>query len=220
MRKREKKNGNGLYILLEGGEGAGKTSQVRFIAEHFAALGKEVVLTKEPGASEVGAGIRGLLLDPKHTGMDLLTEVFLFLAARSQNIVEVVMPALKRGAVVIQDRGVMSNLVYQGVVRGFDQGELFRLNRLATKNIRPDLTLVLDIDPETGMVRNRAAGKNDRFELQAVEFHARVREGFLSLAALAPGTRVIDASGSEDGVFKQIQTIINERWKVNISKRR
>jgi dTMP kinase len=173
----------GLFVVFEGGEGAGKSTQVARLADALRAEGCEVVVTREPGATAVGARIRALLLDPATT-LSARAEALLYAADRAQHVAEVVMPALARGAVVISDRYVDSSLAYQGAGRELDAEEVAELSRWATQGLRPRLTVLLDVDPEVGLAR--ATGSPDRSEQESLGFHRAVRQGFLDLAGAEP----------------------------------
>ncbi|HUR50779.1 MAG TPA: dTMP kinase [Mycobacteriales bacterium] len=173
----------GLFVVFEGGEGAGKSTQVQQLAEALRAVGYDVVVTREPGATDVGARIRSLLLDPA-TRLSPRAEALLYAADRAQHVAEVVRPALARGAVVISDRYVDSSLAYQGAGRELDAEEVAELSRWATHGLRPALTVLLDVDPQVGL--GRATGSPDRIEQEALSFHQAVRQGFLDLAAAEP----------------------------------
>jgi dTMP kinase len=174
---------SGVFVVFEGGEGAGKSTQLRRLAAVLEARGLQVVLTREPGATEVGAKIRELLLDPA-TALSPRAEALLYAADRAQHVATVVRPALERGAVVLSDRYVDSSLAYQGAGRELDVTEVAALSRWATEGLRPDLTLLLDIDPRVGLAR--ATGSPDRIEQESLTFHSAVRAGFLALAAMEP----------------------------------
>jgi dTMP kinase len=183
LRRRDPQLGRGqggLFIAFEGGEGAGKSTQARRLADALSARGYEVVLTFEPGATTLGGQIRQLLLDQANTQMSPRTEAMLYAADRAQHVGEVIRPALERGAVVITDRYVDSSLAYQGGGRTLDQAEVRRLSRWATDGLAPDLTVLLDIDPEIGL--RRSTGPGDRLESEALAFHQRVRAAFLDIA--------------------------------------
>ena len=173
----------GLFVVFEGGEGAGKSTQVKQLAAVLTEAGHEVVVTREPGATPVGARIRALLLDPA-TSLSPRAEALLYAADRAQHVATVVRPALERGAVVISDRYVDSSLAYQGAGRELPQDEVARLSHWATSGLVPDLTLLLDIDPAIGLAR--ATGSPDRIEQESLAFHRAVRQGFLDLAAAEP----------------------------------
>ena len=170
----------GVFIAIEGGEGAGKSTQARRLAEALTARGYEVVLTHEPGATAIGGRIRQLLLDPANTEMSGRTEAMLYAADRAQHVAEMIRPALERGAIVITDRYVDSSLAYQGGGRTLDLAEVRRLSQWATDGLSPDLTVLLDIDPEVGL--RRTTGPGDRLESETLAFHQRVRAAFLELA--------------------------------------
>jgi dTMP kinase len=192
----------GLFVVFEGGEGAGKSTQVTRLAAVLQEAGHEVVVTREPGATEVGARIRGLLLDPT-TVLSPRAEALLYAADRAQHVAAVVRPALERGAVVISDRYVDSSLAYQGAGRALPQQEVAELSRWATDGLVPDLTLLLDIDPAIGLAR--ATGSPDRIEQESLTFHHAVRQGFLDLAAADPDRYlVVSAQLSPDAVHAAV----------------
>jgi dTMP kinase len=194
----------GFFVVFEGGEGAGKSTQVQRLAAVISAHGHEVVVTREPGATVVGAQIRALLLDPSTT-LSARAEALLYAADRAQHVATVVRPALERGAVVISDRYLDSSLAYQGAGRSLDVEEVARLSRWATQGLVPDLTLLLDLDPAVGLAR--ATGSPDRIEQESLTFHHAVRRGFLDLAAAAPGRYlVVSAMQTPDEVHEALVT--------------
>jgi dTMP kinase len=182
----------GLFIVFEGGEGTGKSTQSRLLVERLRAAGRSVTPVREPGGTMVGDRIRWLLLDPSHTGMDPRAELLLYEASRAQLCATVIAPRLEAGGHVVCDRFTDSTLAYQGCGRGLDCEEIATLNRWATGGLVPDLVLLLDLDPATGLARATGEGA-DRLEAEEFGFHERVRKGFLDLAA-ASGHVVIDAS--------------------------
>jgi dTMP kinase len=205
---------HGYFITFEGGEGTGKTTQISKLADYLEGRGHTVVITREPGGTPVAEAARAVLLDPA-LEPDGLTELFLLEAARHDHVENIVVPALERGEVVISDRYADSSTVYQGLVRGLGEELVIQLNRLATGDLEPDLTLVFDLDPEDGLgrVRSRDAGGDpaDRLDAEPEEFHRRVRAGFLRLAELHPDrVRVIDASGDPDAVFVNVTEALPE----------
>ena len=185
----------GKFISFEGIEGTGKSTQAKLLQQSLLGLGYEVILTEEPGGTLISLRVREILLSVDHTNMKPLTELLLYNAARAQHIEEVILPALNRGAVVITDRFTDSTFAYQGYGRGIDPDLLESIDRIATNGLRPDMTMLLDLDVETGLKRNRRINKTDRLELEDVEFHERVRKGYHELAAKEPERiKVLDAS--------------------------
>jgi dTMP kinase len=192
----------GLFGVFDGGEGAGTSTQVERLSAVVAERGHEVVVTREPGATEVGKRIRAMLLDPA-TQLSARAEALLYAADRAQHVATVVQPALDRGAVVISDRYVDSSLAYQGAGRSLAVEEVARLSRWATGGLVPDVTLLLDIDPAIGLAR--ATGSPDRIEQESLEFHKAVRRGFLDLAAAAPARYlVVSATLTPDEVHEAL----------------
>ncbi len=180
---------DGVFVALEGGEGAGKSTQARLLDQWLTEQGHEVVLTREPGATRIGASIRALLLDPDSDGLAPRSEALLYAADRAQHVATVILPALQRGAVVITDRYVDSSLAYQGAGRALELDDVRRLSQWATGGLVPDLTVLLDIDPVIGLAR--ATGTPDRIEQESLDFHRRVRAGFLALAGQDPQRYVV-----------------------------
>ncbi|WP_366248395.1 dTMP kinase [Terribacillus aidingensis] len=170
----------GLFITLEGGEGAGKTSAVPLLTARLEEQGYQVLATREPGGIEIAEAIRAVILDPANTSMDGRTEALLYAAARRQHLVEKVWPALKKGMIVLCDRFVDSSLAYQGYTRGLGMEEVMEINRFAVETTMPDLTLFFDISPEAGLARiseNKGREQN-RLDLEALSFHESVYEGY------------------------------------------
>ncbi len=189
----------GTFLAFEGGEGAGKSTQVSLLADWLRASGREVVVTREPGATPLGERLRALLLD----GGDVSprAEALLYAADRAHHVATVVRPALVRGAVVLTDRYVDSSLAYQGAGRALTVDDVAMLSRWATEGVRPDLVLLLDVDPEVGLRRARQTGAPDRLEAESLAFHRRVRQGFLDLAAKDPDRYlVLPADAAPDDV--------------------
>ncbi|WP_328480543.1 dTMP kinase [Streptomyces sp. NBC_00377] len=191
--------GNGFFIALEGGDGAGKSTQAEALAEWIRAKGHEVVLTREPGATPVGKRLRSILLDVSSAGLSHRAEALLYAADRAEHVDTVVRPALERGAVVITDRYIDSSVAYQGAGRDLSPTEIARISRWATNGLVPHLTVLLDVSPEAA--RERFTEAPDRLESEPAEFHARVRSGFLTLAAADPGRYlVVDAAQEPEAV--------------------
>ncbi|WP_327316894.1 dTMP kinase [Streptomyces sp. NBC_01235] len=191
--------GHGFFIALEGGDGAGKSTQAEALAEWIRAKGHEVVLTREPGATPVGKRLRSILLDVSSAGLSHRAEALLYAADRAEHVDTVVRPALERGAVVITDRYIDSSVAYQGAGRDLSPTEIARISRWATNGLVPHLTVLLDVSPEAA--RERFTEAPDRLESEPAEFHARVRSGFLTLAAADPGRYlVVDAAQEPEAV--------------------
>jgi dTMP kinase len=184
----------GFFLVFEGGEGAGKSTQVQAVAAWFAARGLEVVSTREPGATDLGRRLRALLLDPDVT-LSPRGEALLYAADRAEHVATVVRPALDRGAAVLSDRYVDSSLAYQGAGRALDLDAVARLSEWATGDLVPDLTVLLDLPPEVGLARAQDRSGHDRLEREQIAFHERVRAHFLWLADQEPSRyAVIDAT--------------------------
>ncbi|HVT69490.1 MAG TPA: dTMP kinase [Trebonia sp.] len=199
----------GLFLAFEGGEGAGKTTQTRLAAIWLREQGYDVVTTHEPGATKIGMRLRAVLLDRPQAGMSGRCEALLFAADRAEHVAKVIEPALNRGAVVITDRYIDSSLAYQGAGRGLPVADIARLNSWATGGRTPDLTVLLDLPPETGLGRH--ARSADRLEAEPLEFHRRVRTGFLALAQADPGRYlVLDATAPVEQLGQQIKDKIRD----------
>ncbi|WP_370566977.1 MULTISPECIES: dTMP kinase [unclassified Leucobacter] len=177
----------GRFITLEGGDGAGKTTQAELLEAWLRARGHEVVRTREPGGTSLGRQLRELLLHGDEP-IDPRAEALLYAADRAQHVAQVVRPALARGAIVVQDRYIDSSLAYQGAGRVLEVDDVRRLSAWASDSLQPDLTVLLDVSPELAVERRaKAGGVADRLEREANDFHTAVREGFLALAAAEPG---------------------------------
>jgi dTMP kinase len=200
---------SGLFLAFEGGEGVGKTTQARLTAIWLREQGYDVVATNEPGATKIGMRLRALLLDTAHASMSPQCEALLYAADRAEHVAKVVDPALERGAVVITDRYIDSSLAYQGAGRGIPTADIARLNSWATDGRTPDLTILLDLPPETGLSRH--ARSADRIEAEPLEFHRRVRAGFLVLARAEPDRYlVLDATMPAGELTEQIKDKVRE----------
>jgi dTMP kinase len=206
------------FITFEGVDGSGKTTQLKVLENHLVARGKSCISTREPGGTSLGRLIRQALLEDGKQRVAAPAELFLYLADRAQHVQEVILPALQRGKVVLCDRHTDSTLAYQGYGRGIDLGLLRSLNDIASRGLRPDLTLLFDCPVEIGLSRtvqrqSRAASKRsreDRFEREKIEFHEKVRKGFLELARAEPQRfRIIDAALSAPEVEREVKEIID-----------
>ncbi len=201
----------GYFISVEGGDGSGKSTQIKRIEAYLRAKGLEVVLTREPGGTPIAEKIRALILDPANGALTARAEMLLYAAARAQHVEEKILPALAEGKTVLCDRFVDSSIAYQGYGRGLGKA-VAEVNAIATGNKAPDLTIFLDISPAAGMARKRQQDGHalDRLEQESLAFHKRVYEGYLRLAAKNP-TRIakIDATKPVDTVFAEIQSYLD-----------
>jgi dTMP kinase len=179
-----------LLVTFEGVEGSGKSTLLAALARRLEAVGRDVVRTREPGGTPAGERIRDVVLDVAHAGLDARAELFLMLAARSQVVAEVIRPALARGAVVLCDRYGDASTAYQGIARGLGLEQVEVLNKLATGDLVPDRTYLVDLDPAVGR-RRMAARAADRLEQEDPDFHERVREGYRELARRHPARFVV-----------------------------
>lgn len=206
----------GTFVTFEGIEGSGKSTQIALLAAALQSQGKQVVLTREPGGTPIGDQVRKILLDPENSALDPKAELLLYGASRAQHLHDVVLPAIAAGAIVLCDRFSDATLAYQGYGRGLDIEMIQALDCLVTAGMRPDLTLLLDIDAAIGVAR--AHGRNAvrgleaeaRFENEEIAFHERVRQGYLTLAREFPErVRIVDAARSPEAVQLNIREIVN-----------
>jgi dTMP kinase len=202
----------GAFITFEGADGSGKTTQVRRLAERLAARGVPHLVTREPGGTAAGLAIRALLLEPRTPPLAPDAELLLYAADRAQHVRETLRPALAEGRLVLCDRYADATVAYQGHGRGLDLGVIAELNRIATGGLAPDLTLVFDVDVDEAARRMRARAGVEaptRFDLEAREFHARVRAAYLCVAEAEPGrVRVLDAAGAVDEVADRVWSAV------------
>lgn len=196
------------FIVFEGGEGAGKSTQSRALADYLEARGHRVRRTREPGGTPAAEAIRAVLLDPANTGLDDRAEALLFAAARGDHAARVIRPALAAGEIVISDRYLDSSVAYQGVARDLGAERVADLSLWATGGLVPDLTIVLDVDPAVGLAR--VVGP-DRLESEPVEWHRRVRQAFLEIAAAAPDRYlVLDGTRPVEDLAVEIATVVSD----------
>lgn len=196
----------GIFITIEGGEGAGKSSLITMIHSELVNKGYEVLVTREPGGIEIAEKIRSIILNPSHIAMDGRTEALLYAAARRQHLVQKVIPALSKGYIVLCDRFIDSSLAYQGYARGLGMEEVYQINRFATEDAMPQLTLYLDIDPRVGLARVHANSDREinRLDLENLAFHDQVREGYLKLTSMYSDRIVtLDAARVLDDIFQE-----------------
>lgn len=208
-----------MFITFEGPEGSGKSTQIALLADYLRTAGYAVTTTREPGGTRIGDQIRDCLHDTANTGMAPTTEVLLYAASRAQLVSDVIRPALVERQIVLCDRYADSTLAYQGYGRGLDREMLAMLNAIATGGLTPDLTLLLDIDVRRGLARRRDQGSEmNRLDLEAVEFHERVRRGYHELAASDPVRwRIVDAAGSAEEVQAELRRLVMSQFRDSIS---
>ncbi len=204
----------GVFITLEGIEGSGKTTQVEKLGDYFKQIGREVKISREPGATQIGELIRDLLLNPGLDSMNRRTEILLYAADRAEHQQKVIAPALEQGKVVISDRYYDSSLAYQGFGRRIDLDMIKKINRWAVRDLKPDLTFLLDLEAEVGLSRARSLAFDDlgdRLEREEISFHRRVRQGYLQLARDSDRFVVIKADGDAEDIQKELRKEIEER---------
>jgi dTMP kinase len=207
-----------MFISLEGIEGCGKTTQLKYLSCYFADKGQPFVVTREPGGTEIGKKIRSILLDPASKELVPLAELLLYLADRAQHIHALIRPRLVEGKVVVCDRYFDATVVYQGIARGLDTGFICDLHRTIFDDLKPDITLLLDLAPRIGLARawqeldsGNRCGTESRFEEETISFHEKVRAGYLELAGREPKRyRIIDAAQSIDEVQSDIRKVLEE----------
>jgi dTMP kinase len=199
----------GKFIVLEGPDGSGKSTMAQKIGQHFREQGKQIEFTREPGGTDISEKIRELILDRNNTEMDYRTEALLYAAARAQLVNEKIIPWLQEGKVVISERFVYSSLVYQGLGRNLGIEEIMKINDFGTNKLKPDMVLLLDVNPEKGLKRKLLIDGGDRLENENISFHQKVYEGYKSLSEFCPEIRTINAERTIDEIFNEIKDIIN-----------
>lgn len=204
----------GKFVTIEGPDGAGKTTQVKKISDYLKSRGFKVLVTREPGGTPLGEKLREVLLTSEGESPVPEAEALIYAASRAQLVKKVIEPALDKGFIILCDRFVDSSLAYQGWARGLGIEELARINRWFLQDIWPDLTIVLDIDPAQSL--NRLSGKKDRLENETLDFHRKVREGFLKLKDLYPQRiKIVDAAQNPDAIFKTILLELEKSGIIN-----
>ncbi|NLY79869.1 MAG: dTMP kinase [Lysinibacillus sp.] len=201
----------GYLISFEGGEGSGKSTILKLLSESLKQKGYEVICTREPGGIDIAEQIRNVILDKKNVNMDAKTEALLYAAARRQHLVEKVIPQLERGSIVLCDRYIDSSLTYQGYARGLGMEDVFNINQFAIGKYMPDLTLYLDVSPKVGLSRiQKDDGREvNRLDLESLEFHEKVREGYHKLLEQYPKRiKQIDAERDIDMVFSDVLNVV------------
>ncbi|MDD6240770.1 MAG: dTMP kinase [Eubacteriales bacterium] len=207
---------NGFFVTFEGGEGCGKTTLIQSLQKELVKKGIEPLVTREPGGSVIAEEIRSVILDKANTKMDARTEALLYAASRRQHLVEVVIPALKEGRLVLSDRYIDSSLAYQGYARGIGIDEIYSINSFAVDSTMPDLTFFLDLKPEEGLKRIALHRRNEvnRLDLEKLSFHQKVYEGYQILLKRFPERMArIDASQTIEEETKEVLAILEKRWQ-------
>lgn len=201
---------NGIFITFEGNEGSGKTTVIQAVKNMLTNMGYLVTLTREPGGSKIAEQIRQIILDKKNTEMDYKTEALLLAAGRKQHLVEVVIPALRNGDIVLCDRYVDSSLAYQGYARGIGIDEVYQMNLFATDHLLPNLTIYIDINPQVGLERISSNNRNvNRLDLETLAFHNKVHEGYDVIANKFKDRIVrIDGNRSKDEVTEDSKKVV------------
>jgi dTMP kinase len=203
---------SGTLISFEGGEGGGKSTQMELLAEKLRAAGQEVLTLREPGGTPIGEAIRELVLSPKYPEMAFTTEVLLFQAQRAQLYSQVVLPALQEGKIILIDRSRDSSLIYQGIVRGFGEELIEKLNTISTHDMYPKITFLFDIPVEIGLKRRADAGDQNRLDAEKKEFHQQVREAYLATAKANVQGRwyLINAAEEPQEVAQEVWQVVTE----------
>lgn len=197
---------SGLFITVEGTDGSGKTTQIQLMKQYLENRGYQVILTREPGGTQVSEKIRDLVLDKENSDITPITEMILYAASRAQHVSQLIKPALEEGKVVICDRFVDSSYAYQGFGRNIDLKAIADVNRIAVNGIIPDITFFLDIDVETAIMRRVAATEADRIEQEKLDFHKNVYEGYKKLSVLYPERiKTIDAQRTVEEIADEIK---------------
>lgn len=198
----------GVLITFEGVEGSGKSTQARRLADFLEKQGIKCLLSREPGGTDIGERLREILLDTECQQMAGLTEMFLYMASRAQHVRERILPALRSGSIVVLDRFADSSLAYQGQGRGLGEGLVARFNKVATGGLKPHLTVLVDVAVTVGQGR-KSGGELDRLERERVEFHERIRTGYLRIARRAPGrVKVIDGTRSAGELEIEVRRLV------------
>lgn len=201
----------GLFVVMEGPDGSGKTTQIRLLKEYLENEGIETVITREPGGTVIGESIRKVILNPDYKEMSDVTEMLLYAASRAQLMAEVIIPALEAGKVVISDRFVDSSIVYQGIARGLGQDTVDAVNAPGIGAYRPDCIFFIDIPEEEGINRKKKQKKLDRMEQESIDFHCLVSRGYREVLADRPEVVHIDGTDSVDAIQNRIQCEIQKR---------
>ncbi len=209
----------GIFITMEGPDGAGKTTQIELLKEYLGKLGYDVLITRDPGGNKISEAIREVILNREFTEMGYMTELLLYAASRAQLVKENIKPALMSGKAVIADRFVDSSAVYQGIGRNLGIDTVYKVNEFALQGIMPDMTFLLDLDAETGISRKKNQAELDRMEQESIEFHKKVVEGYRTLAKMSPERIIkIDAALPKEDIHAIITTYVEKRLSGDMGK--
>ena len=198
---------SGIFIVLDGPDGGGKTTQAEYVEKHLISLGRSVLRTREPGGTPISEAVRGILLNPENTEMSPRAELLLYMAARAQLVDEVIRPALKNGVCVIADRFLLSSIAYQGIASGLGANAVMKAGEIAIDTVIPDITFVLDVPLNVG--RSRTQDERDRIEQRPDDYHTQVRNAYLDTSLHHKNTHIIDASKQIDDVANTIREILD-----------
>ncbi len=204
----------GFFVTIEGPDGSGKTTQIDLLTRYLVAEDFDYLVTREPGGTRISNRIRQILLEKEYTEMTAETETLLYAASRAQHVAEVILPALKKGKIVLCDRFIDASMAYQGAGRGIDIGCIKKINSIALMGIMPHLTILLDIPPNIGLQRKKNYKEIDRIESEELDFHERVREGYLYLAEKEPKRiKVLDGCQDKNVIFSEIVSLVENLLK-------
>ena len=204
----------GIFISMEGPDGSGKSTQLELIKKYLEEKGYEIIITREPGGTRISEAVREIILNKEYTEMGYMTEALLYASARAQLVTEVIKPAIESGKAVISDRFVDSSAVYQGMARGLGVENVYKINEFAIQGMMPDLTIHLDLPAKVGISRKKDQKELDRMEMETLDFHEKVAEGYRKLASLAPDRiYTIDATQSVETINKLIIEKIESKLK-------
>lgn len=201
---------SGIFITMEGPDGSGKSTQIELLKDYLSEKGYDIIVTREPGGTQISEKIRQIILDKENEKMSDMTELMLYVAARAQLVDEVIKPALDKNQVVISDRFVDSSAVYQGIARGLGTKLVYEMNQYAIPRM-PDITFLLDLDAKEGIKRKKHQAALDRLELEKLSFHEKVVEGYRSLAKEQDRIVLIDATLPKETIFERIISVLQER---------
>lgn len=202
----------GVFITFEGPDGSGKTTQIKLLEKYFKEKGYDILITREPGGTNISEQIRNVILDKNNIEMDRITEALLYAASRAQHVAQIIKPALLEGKAIICDRFVDSSIVYQGIGRNLGIDFIKKINDMATEGTEPDITFLMKISPDLGLSRKFSSDECNRLDMEKLEFHNKVYEGYLKLESLYPERIIgVDAAKSIEEIYKDIIKIVEDK---------